>query len=71
MDVYNIITVFTAISFIVYGINSFTSKKMISEFKRWGLQKRRKLSVILIIGFCFHSEYRYTTCVNMCIFFNI
>ena len=42
MDVYNIIIVFTAISFIVYGINSFVSHKMILEFKRWGLEKRRK-----------------------------
>ena len=42
MDVYNIITVFTAISFIAYGINSFISNRMILEFKRWGLEKRRK-----------------------------
>ena len=42
MDVYNIIIVFVAISFIAYGINSFVSNKMILEFKRWGLEKRRK-----------------------------
>ena len=42
MDTHNIITIFTAISFIVYGINSFISNRMISEFKRWGLEKRRK-----------------------------
>ena len=42
MDIYSIILVFTATSFIAYGINSFISKKMISEFKRWGLEKRRK-----------------------------
>ena len=42
MDVYNIIIVFVAISFIAYGINSFISNKMILEFKRWGLEKRRK-----------------------------
>ena len=42
MDIYNIIVVFTAISFITYGINSFISKKMIIEFKRWGLEKWRK-----------------------------
>ena len=42
MDVNKIIIVFTAISFIVYGINSFISNKMILEFKRWGLEKKRK-----------------------------
>jgi hypothetical protein len=42
MDVYTIIIIFTAISFISYGLNSFISKKMISEYKRWGLEKRRK-----------------------------
>ena len=42
MDIYNIIIVFTAISFIIYGVNSFISDKMILEFERWGLGKRRK-----------------------------
>jgi len=42
MDVYKIIIIFTSISFISYGINSFISKKMILEFTRWGLEKRRK-----------------------------
>ena len=47
MDINYIIIIFTAVSFIAYGINSFISKKMISEFKRWGLEKYRKS-----IGFC-------------------
>ena len=42
MDVHIIIALFTAISFIAYGINSFISYRMILEFKRWGLEKRRK-----------------------------
>ena len=42
MDIYNIIIVFTAISFVAYGLNSFISNKMILEFERWGLGKRRK-----------------------------
>ena len=42
MDVYDIIIVFVSISFIAYGINSFISNKMILEFKRWGLEKRRR-----------------------------
>tara|TARA_Y100000022_G_C13216489_1_gene360158 strand:+ start:841 stop:1176 length:336 start_codon:yes stop_codon:yes gene_type:complete len=42
MDIYNLIIIFAGISFIAYGINSFISNKMIVEFKRWGLGKRRK-----------------------------
>ena len=42
MDTYYIIIIFTSVSFILYGINSFISNKMIVEFKRWGLEKRRK-----------------------------
>ena len=42
MDIYNLIIIFAGISFIAYGINSFISNKMIMEFKRWGLGKRRK-----------------------------
>ena len=42
-----IITAFTGISFIAYGINSFVSKRMIREFKRWGLADKRKA-----IGVC-------------------
>ena len=42
MDEFDVIIVFTAISFIAYGINSFISNRMILEFKRWGLEKRRK-----------------------------
>jgi len=39
----DIITVFLAISFIVYGITSFYSMRMISEYRRWGYQKLRPL----------------------------
>ena len=46
MDIYSIIIVFTATSFIAYGINSFISKKMILEFKRWGLEKEEKKLVV-------------------------
>lgn len=42
-----IITAFTGISFIAYGINSFVSKRMIREFNRWGLADKRK-----VIGVC-------------------
>ena len=32
---------FSAISFILYGISSFLSKRMISEYERWGYQNFR------------------------------
>ena len=41
-----IAAIFSGISFIVYGIASFNSKRMVSEFTRWGLKKLR-----YIIGF--------------------
>ncbi len=47
MEPITIISVFTGISFVAYGINSFISKRMIREFMRWGLADKRK-----IIGVC-------------------
>ena len=47
MNAVTIIIYFTGVSFIAYGINSFISKRMINEFKRWGLEDKRK-----IIGVC-------------------
>ena len=43
MNITLIISLFSGISFIVYGITSFTSKRMISEFQRWGYGNQRKL----------------------------
>ena len=43
MNITLIISIFSGISFIVYGITSFTSKRMISEFQRWGYDNQRKL----------------------------
>ena len=34
---------FSAISFIIYGINSFFSKRMILEYERWGFKNQRIL----------------------------
>jgi uncharacterized membrane protein YkgB len=42
MDYNTIILIFTGVSFIAYGINSFISQRMINEFKRWGLNDNRK-----------------------------
>jgi len=36
-----ILEFFSAISFVIYGILSFTSNIMKSEFKRWGISKFR------------------------------
>ena len=47
MNPATIIIYFTGFSFIAYGINSFVSKRMINEFKRWGIEDKRK-----IIGVC-------------------
>jgi len=41
-----LIILFTAISFVIYGYSSFMSKRMISEYSRWGFADQRK-----IIGF--------------------
>ncbi len=43
MSITFIISLFSGISFIVYGISSFRSKRMISEFQRWGYVNHRKL----------------------------
>jgi hypothetical protein len=39
----NILIYFSAISFIFYSINSLYSKRLISEFDRWGYGKFRFL----------------------------
>ena len=42
MDYFLTIVLFTGISFVAYGINSFVSRRMKKEFKRWGLENKRK-----------------------------
>ena len=46
VDLNEIITSFAGVSFIIYGINSFLSQKMVLEFKRWGLEKKRKIIAV-------------------------
>ena len=41
-----IIILFAGLSFIIYGINSFSSQKMVLEFQRWGLEKKRKIIAV-------------------------
>ena len=42
VDYFLILVLFTGLSFVAYGINSFVSKRMKSEFERWNLKKERK-----------------------------
>ena len=42
VDYFLILVLFTGLSFIVYGVNSFISRRMKSEFQRWNLKKERK-----------------------------
>ena len=43
MDLNLSILIFSAISFIFYGITSFFSKRMLSEYARWGYGNQRIL----------------------------
>ena len=40
---------FSALSFLFYGVNSFYSKRLISEYERWGYNKLRIIIAILQI----------------------
>ena len=42
VDYFLVLVIFTGLSFVAYGINSFISKRMKSEFQRWNLKKDRK-----------------------------
>ena len=48
-----VILLFSAISFLFYGVSSFYSDRMILEYDRWGYKKFRKLiaSLQFIAGF--------------------
>jgi len=38
-----LVVIFTAVSFIIYGYSSFISRRMISEYARWGYNNQRKI----------------------------
>lgn len=42
VDYFLVLVLFQGLSFVAYGINSFISKRMKSEFQRWNLKKYRK-----------------------------
>ena len=46
MDLNTVLLVFSAISFIFYGFTSFFSKRMVSEYSRWGYSDQR-----ILLGF--------------------
>jgi|TARA_B110000459_G_C16324810_1_gene365237 uncharacterized membrane protein YphA (DoxX/SURF4 family) len=47
MNLTLVLIVFSAVSFIFYGLNSFYSKRMVSEYSRWGYDKLR-----VFLGWC-------------------
>ena len=48
-----VLIIFSSISFIYYGINSFYSKKMILEYSRWGYDKLRfSIALCQLLGGC-------------------
>ena len=63
MDLKNLVLIFSSASFLFYGISYFISKKMKSEFKRFGLEKFGIITAILeimggvglVIGLKFNS----------------
>ena len=71
MNPATIIIYLTGFSFIAYGINSFVSKRMINEFKRWGLEDKRKIigicQFIAGIGIILGSEFK-TVLISSAIF---
>ena len=42
VDYFLVLVLFQGLSFVAYGINSFISKRMKSEFQRWNLKNDRK-----------------------------
>ena len=59
----NAIIIFTAISFIIYGVSSFQSRRLAKEYKRWGFEKSRSIigffqltgGLGLVLGFKYQS----------------
>jgi hypothetical protein len=47
MTVLNVLIFFSSFSFFIYGLAFFTSTKMKSEFKRFGLEKVGALTAVL------------------------
>ena len=63
MTITKIIILFTSISFIIYGLSSFQSRRMAKEYKRWGFDRGRSIigffqligGLGLLVGFKYQS----------------
>ena len=75
MDLLSVLTWFSSLAFIYFGINCFYSKLIISEFKRYELPAYRKLTgllqligaVGLLIGFYFYPILLLLASVGLCL----
>lgn len=75
MDLLSVLTWFSSLAFIYFGINCFYSKLIISEFKRYELPAYRKLTGLLqligaiglLIGFYFYPILLLLASVGLCL----
>ena len=50
MDIDYAIIYFSALSFLFYGISSFYSRRLISEYERWGYNKLRIMMLVAVFA---------------------
>ena len=52
LNAITIVTLFSALSFLFYGLSCLTSKRMTLEFKRFGLSKQQQLltGILQLVG---------------------
>jgi hypothetical protein len=52
MDIFNLLVLFSAVSFILYGINCLRSPHIIKEFQRFGIShgKRKLTGILQLLG---------------------
>tara|TARA_S200000501_G_C20208874_1_gene476254 strand:+ start:115 stop:453 length:339 start_codon:yes stop_codon:yes gene_type:complete len=63
-----ILILISGVSFVIYGISSFFSKKMLLEYKRWGYPEQRQLigSLQLLGGTGLLLGLYFETLVPLC-----
>ena len=75
MDLLTVLTWFSSLAFIYFGINCFYSKFIISEFKRYRLPKFRKIvgflqimgAIGLLIGLYFKPILLLLASIGLCL----
>lgn len=75
MDLLSVLTWFSSLAFLVFGVNCFYSKFIILEFERYGLPTFRKLTGFLqiigaigaIIGLYFYPILLLLASIGLCI----